>query len=244
MNTEGNLHQGHRRRTLDKFSKNSEVLADHEALEALLFYALPRVDTNPLAHKLLKSFGSLDKLFLASVDELTAIDGVGKKTAEFLKVVGCCLTRANKLCNAPFLGTSEKIYNELVCEFLEQKTESCLVVFLDKNFRKISQLVFECKKKDEVWVDLNLIARAVVAFNPVYAVLAHNHIGEACYPSEKDDRATKSICLLLQIHGVNLIEHMIFAGKAHYSYKTDGKLEEIKNQIKSHKLIDDGGIEE
>ena len=49
------IHEGHRARMKKKLLENGErSLADHELLEVLLYYAIPRRDTNELAHRLLK----------------------------------------------------------------------------------------------------------------------------------------------------------------------------------------------
>ena len=77
MKTNSNLHEGHRSRLKAKFLENPSIVSDHELLEVLLYGALPRVDTNEIAHRLLKVFGSLSGVFSATEKELTCIEGVG-----------------------------------------------------------------------------------------------------------------------------------------------------------------------
>ena len=72
-----NIHAGHRERMMKKVKDTPDGLLDYELLEILLFNMLPRINTNPLAHKLIKTFGSVEKVITASVDELMAIKGVG-----------------------------------------------------------------------------------------------------------------------------------------------------------------------
>ena len=63
------IHDGHRARKKEQFIQTGlDSFADHEALELLLFYAIPRRDTNPTAHLLLQKFGSLEGVFSASVE--------------------------------------------------------------------------------------------------------------------------------------------------------------------------------
>ena len=70
------IHDGHRQRKKEQFRQHGlESFADHEALELLLFYAIPRKDTNPIAHKLLDHFGSLSQVFEATEEELKKIEG-------------------------------------------------------------------------------------------------------------------------------------------------------------------------
>ena len=66
------IHDGHRQRVKDRFCQEGlDHFEEHQVLELLLFYCIPRVDTNPLAHKLLDHFGSLTNVLEAPVEELT-----------------------------------------------------------------------------------------------------------------------------------------------------------------------------
>ena len=82
------IHNGHRHRLREKFIKHSDSFSDHELLELLLTYAIPRVDTNKTAHKLIDAFGSLQAVISADPKVLTTVDGVGDSAAYFLSLVG------------------------------------------------------------------------------------------------------------------------------------------------------------
>ena len=74
---DGELHKGHRQRVREKYEKSgSESFKDHELLELVLFHAIPYRDTNPIAHRLLDTFGSLGGVFSAKIDALCAVEGV------------------------------------------------------------------------------------------------------------------------------------------------------------------------
>ena len=82
-----NPHIGHRERMLSRLDRvGSEAFEDHELLEALLFYALPRVNTNEIAHALMDKFASLDRVMSASIDALSSVDGISKKTGMFISI--------------------------------------------------------------------------------------------------------------------------------------------------------------
>ena len=82
------VHDGHRNRMRQRFMENDlNGFADHEALELLLFYAIPRGDVNPLAHALMERFGSLSGVLSAPVELLTQVEGVGERTAMLLRLV-------------------------------------------------------------------------------------------------------------------------------------------------------------
>ena len=80
------VHDGHRERLKEQFSEHGlGAMPDHNVLELLLFYAIPRGDVNPLAHDLVDRFGSLAAVFDAPVEELLSVPGVGENTARLIK---------------------------------------------------------------------------------------------------------------------------------------------------------------
>ena len=81
------LHIGHRERLRQRLmTYGADALCEHELLELMLFYALPRINTNELAHALINEFGTLNNILNTSVDELTKVKGVGKSAAEFIRL--------------------------------------------------------------------------------------------------------------------------------------------------------------
>ena len=81
-------HAGHRQRLKDKVRKTRlTTLAEHEIIELLLTYTIPRKDTNPIAHELLKTFSSIDRVIDANVRDLQKVNGVGEETALFFKIL-------------------------------------------------------------------------------------------------------------------------------------------------------------
>ena len=96
MSNDANLHAGHRKRLTEKFLINASALSDHELIEILLFYSIPRRDTNPLAHQLLRVFGGIDGLLNASAQEISSISGIGERSATNILLVGEILRRATQ----------------------------------------------------------------------------------------------------------------------------------------------------
>ena len=85
--SEKNLHSGHRERMKQKFLNHGlDIFETHEALELMLFYAVPYKDTNPLAHKLLREFGSLSAVFDAPYDRLKEA-GLTDNQATYIKLI-------------------------------------------------------------------------------------------------------------------------------------------------------------
>ena len=81
------IHDGHREKMRKRFLNGGlEHFADHEALELLLFYAIPRRDVNPIAHELMNRYGSLSAVLAAPVEDLQKVDGIGESAAILLKL--------------------------------------------------------------------------------------------------------------------------------------------------------------
>ena len=78
-------HKGHRERLKNRFlGTGLDSFTDVQALELLLFYAIPMKDTNPIAHALLNRFGSLSQVLDAPVEELKKVPGISDHAAVLL----------------------------------------------------------------------------------------------------------------------------------------------------------------
>ena len=87
------IHDGHREKMRRRFLQGGlEAFADHEALELLLYYAIPRRDTNPIAHALMDRYGSLSAVLSAPVEDLQKVNGIGESAAVLLRLVPLSVT--------------------------------------------------------------------------------------------------------------------------------------------------------
>ena len=86
MSSESDLHANHRQRMRRRFEQQGGFsgFAEHEVLEYILYLALPRVDTNPLAHRLIDRFGGLCQVLEASEADILTVEGAGPAVARLL----------------------------------------------------------------------------------------------------------------------------------------------------------------
>ncbi len=239
MSENPNQHTGHRARMTEKILKNPSVLADHELLEVLLFCTLPRIDTNPLAHKLIEVFGSLEKVFSASMKELMLIKGVGKKTAGNIKVCGEIFNRieSSKKENKVFALTPEAFISYFRGKFQNKQAEELIVLLMNKKRQIVSELVYSQGLHTGVDGDVREIAKVISLHSPKYIVFAHNHpIGDA-KPSLSDDLATTKLTLLAMAHGATVLDHIIISKDSEFSYHRHGNLCSIRESFQNGKLI-------
>ena len=237
METKENLHQGHRARMMEKFLNHPESLLDHELLEVLLFGLIPRVDTNKIAHKLLKVFGSLEVLFKASGKEIMCVEGVGKNTASHIKTIGEIYKRV--YCNSALsknnkLGTIEQAKKAVIDSFDNSLEEVLKVFLLDAKYKIITSITFENNRIDQVSISNQEIAKAIAINSPAFVLLAHNHPSNNLRPSDQDDFATQQIYEIAKVHGATLIDHFIVGRNCVYSYRSDNRLDVvIENKIRN-----------
>ena len=208
------IHDGHREKMRQRFLKSGlDAFADHEALELLLYYAIPRRDTNPIAHALMERYGSLSAVLAAPVEDLKKVEGVGESAAILLKLAPQ-LYRKAKMSDAEqetILSSVERVGAYLLARFAGEKNEVVYQLCLD---RKGKLLV--CKKLGEGGVtsadlDIRRLVENALLTGASAVVLAHNHPSGVALPSRDDYAATDRAKTALAVVGVALTDHIIVA---------------------------------
>lgn len=235
------IHKGHRERLMAKFNKNPEVLSDHEFLEAILFMMIPRVDTNPIAHNLIRLFGSLSGVFMATPDELCAVTGIGRETAVKLYLLGKTYERVEKE-KRPIkkISSISGVKEYVIKEFSELKKERCIVYLLNGGFKILNSLTYENNEYSKVVAEPKEVLSAIGVHKPRYILIAHNHPSGSLLPSVNDDYATANLIKICELFNVDIIDHIIISGEEYYSYSSSGHLDEIKRNPNFYKMLATG----
>ena len=222
------MHEGHRQRMLERLESAEGSLQEHELLEILLFNAIPRKNTNELAHRLLSAFGSLRAVLGAEMAELKAVPGVGESTAAYLRIIGIFYARAQlKEPELPSAFSFAAFRPFLIERFEGAREEYVELYSLDgkdcvKNVRR-----FSSEKPFQASVDPKEISRFLVEAKPAAMVAVHNHITGPATPSREDDDFTAQLEILCSMHNVSLRDHIICSPEGVYSYFLSGKLNEL-----------------
>lgn len=227
--SEENIHAEHRARMREKYLQMRDAMPDHEILELLLFNVIPRRNTNPIAHALLNRFGSLDEVFRASIPQLTSVEGVGEKTAMFLKEIQYVWRRIEtSKSNHQVLDTYEKIAKYLVALFCTETNESVYVVLLDAKARLMSSRKLFEGTVTSASIDARKIASYALSQGAARIILAHNHLSGSAEPSDEDISTTRFLRRSLRQIDLILEEHFIIAGSSYCplldymeNYRTD-----------------------
>lgn len=214
-----NIHEGHRARMKRKFLRQKEnSFAEHELLELLLFYAIPRRETNTIAHALIERFGSLRGVLSASPEELVEIKGVQEHSAGLIRLVReLSAVYAETAREKNFkLDTLDKIGKLLLEKYVGCTNEKVMCVLLDNSLGLIAcEILHEGSINSAAFQPRKLFELAY-SRRASSVVLAHNHPGGIAIPSGDDLTTTSNIAAGLDLLGINLLEHIIIAD-GHYA---------------------------
>lgn len=217
-----NPHAGHRRRKREQFLRHGlDAFADHEALELLLFYAIPQRDTNGLAHLLVNRFGGLGGVLGASVEDLVQVEGMGETAAVLLKLVPAIYQKAMLSLSGEeeILDTTDRQGDFFLNLFAFESEERIYQVCLDAKGRKIR--IDKIGMGDVASVGLNArkIVENALKCGAVQVVLSHNHPSGVAWPSREDRAATAQIRDALEPLGILLADHIIVADNDYVSMR-------------------------
>lgn len=232
------MHEGHRKRMLARLAEGGKM-EEHELLEILLYNAIPRKNTNEIAHGLLSAFGTVEAVLQAGEEALMQVPGVGAETAAYLSLIGLFYARLresgtsvpriynlrgfNEFLGKRFAGKEEEIA-ELYCMDAQQH------ISLNKRFTSHSP--------GHVDIDFEELSRAVLSVHPVGVVFAHNHPHAPCHPSAKDDAFTAQMAMFCSMYNIHLYDHIIVGEDGVYSYFMLGKMDEIRREFSVASLIE------
>jgi DNA repair protein RadC len=219
--------EGHRNRMRARLlAAGPDALADHEMLEMLLFLALPRRDTKPIARALLARFGGFGPAVTASPGELRAIEGLGDAGIAALKLAHAAASRLlhGELTAKPLLHSWAALTDYLRVNLGHERTEQFHVLFLDTRARLISDVVMGQGTINHAPVYPREIARRALELHASTVILAHNHPSGSTDASRDDIAMTREVRRALQPLGVALHDHLIVTGDACVSMQQQGLL--------------------
>lgn len=212
--SDSTLHKDHRARLRKRYEREGlQSFEDHNVLELLLFYVIPRRDTNPIAHRLLARFGSLSAVFEATEKELCEVEGIGPSAAAFLKLCPEISRRviAQRLEKSAFV-TDSILGPYFVNYFRFDPPETACIMFLDRDMSFVSVELLSYGVTNCPDCVLTRALEAAAGCGGRYAVIAHNHGNVGTAPTKQDIAVTGELRGALAAHGVQLVAHYIVSG--------------------------------
>lgn len=219
------VHDGHRQRVKDRFLKEGlEHFKEHQVLELLLFYCIPRKDTNVIAHNLIDKFGSLHQVLEASSEELMKVDGISANSAAFLSLIAS-VTRYyqnSRKKDVVCLDTLEKCGEYLAPRLWGLKNEVVYLLCLDAKCKVLGCKMIGEGSVNSASVPIRKIVEAALQYNATTVILAHNHPAGVAVPSADDIYATGKVAAALEAVDVRLQDHIIVADDDYVSLAQSG----------------------
>ena len=221
------IHAGHRERMRRQLKTSGmDSLSDVQVLEVALYYALPRGDTNEVAHQLLTRFGTLANVLEAPESELLKVEGMGPRAAELLALF-LQMERRHMLCRAgseTILDSTLKCGNYLLPRFIGEREEVVYLLCLDAKCKVIDCTLVHRGAVNMAAVSVRKIVKTALATNATSVVVAHNHPSGIALPSEEDRETTLRLKSALEAVDVHLADHIIVADGDFVSLADDGLL--------------------
>ena len=203
-----------------------DAFADHEILELLLYYAIPRRDTNPIAHALMERYGSLPAVLAAPMEDLKRTEGIGESAAVLLHLVPqvCRRARLAQVGEDQVLNSSERAGAYLLECFDGESREVIYQLCLDRKGKLLA-----CKRLGEGSVasadlDVRRLVENAILTGASAVILAHNHPSGVALPSDGDYTATMRVRAALNAIGIELADHIIVADGDFVSMADSGYL--------------------
>lgn len=223
-------HKGHRDRLRQTYLQGGIApLSSVNRLELLLFYAIPRRDTNPIAHQLLDRFGSLDSVLTASVEQLEVVPGMNHNAAILLHLVSDLVAVAQRERTQRqfdnIMHSTSACAEYLVPCFFGERNEAVYLLCLDAKCK-----LLDCRKLGEgnlnsADISIRRVVETALVRNATTVVLAHNHTSGIALPSREDEATTLRLYQALDAVGVRLADHIIVADNDYVSMADSGFFE-------------------
>jgi DNA repair protein RadC len=213
---------GHRQRLKDRFvTGGPEALPDYELLELVLFNAIPRRDTKPVAKRLIERFGSFAEAINAPPERLKEVKGVGDAAIVQLKLVRAAALRLMQggIMQRPVLTSWTAVLDYCRAAMGFEASEQFRILFLDKKNRLIADEVQQRGTVDHTPVYVREVVKRALELSASAIILVHNHPSGDPTPSRADIDMTRQIVDAARPLGVAIHDHIIVGRQGHASFK-------------------------
>ena len=222
-----NLHVGHRQRLKDRYRVGGMAsLEEHEQLEMLLFYAIPRCDTNATAHRLLNVFGSIPAILDAPLEEIERVKGVGKGAGIFFRFLRDIYSvyQTKDQDKQPIIKKPVDAAKRLMILYSSGDMEKITVLLLNHQNRLIHAGALNTDQSDWVNADLRGIIHMAFNYEADKIIIGHNHPSGDVRPSHADVQHSLSMEHSLSRVGISMLDHIIIHNREFYSLAEHGEL--------------------
>jgi DNA repair protein RadC len=218
---------GHRARMRDKLlTRGPDALADYELLEMLLYFAMPKGDTKPLAKALINRFGSFAGVLAAPQQTLLETRGLGPHSVAALKLVQAAAIRMSRaeVMERPVLNNWDRLIDYLHAVMAREKIEQFRVLFLDPKNRLIADEAQARGTVNHTPVYPREVVKRALELHATALILVHNHPSGDPTPSRADIEMTREIRQAAAVLSITLHDHLIVGNGRFLSFRQEGLL--------------------
>lgn len=228
-------HYGHRARIRERVRKEGiEHFQDYQVLEYALSFVIPYKDTNLLAHRLINRFGSLSGVLEADEEQLQEMEGMGEVSSHFLTSIIKIYNyyEKEKINKYSILKRPQETSEYFKCLFAGKLVEELYMVSLTPSSKVVKTEKVAQGTVGEAKVTIRTITDNISRNKVNNVIIAHNHPGGKCIPSEEDDKFTKALVASLALNDCFLADHMIIGDdNSYYSYRQSGQIDKYLKEI-------------
>lgn len=226
-----NIHKNHRARLKSQFVEYGiEPLTDVQKLELLLFYSIPQKDTNPIAHELISTFGSLKNVLKANYNQLMQVSGVKENTATLIMLTNSMLNYIERPAGQTNISSS-KTAKEFASKFYYNvDVEQFYVICLTKSNDVIKSFMIKSGTIDEVDVQIRTITQVALDCKCNKIIISHNHPNGKAQMSDEDCAFTYSIVCSCMLNSIDVVDHIIVGTDKTISLQEQQVLQKIKER--------------
>ena len=213
---------GHRDRLRRRFrAGGADAVPDYELLELILFRAIPRLDTKPLAKQLISKFGTFAEVVNAAPERLREIDGVGDRVIDEVKLIRAAALRLmrGEIMGRKVLGSWRAVLDYCRAAQGFDAREQFRILFLDKKNQLIADEVQGEGTVDHTPVYVREVVKRALELAATAIILVHNHPSGDPAPSRADIDMTKEIVAAAKPLGIAVHDHIIVGRQGHVSFK-------------------------
>ncbi len=213
---------GHRERLRRRFREaGADALPDYELLEMILFRAVPRRDTKPLAKAILAHFGSFTEALNGPEERLKEVPGLGEAAITEIKLVRAAALRLvrGEVLERPVLASWSQVLDYCRASMGFEAKEQFRILFLDKRNQIIADEVQQKGTIDHTPVYVREVVKRALELSATAIVLVHNHPSGDPTPSRADIEMTKQIVSAAKNLGIVVHDHIIVGKQGHASFR-------------------------
>lgn len=219
------IHDGHRQRLKERFLQEGlDNFDELYVLELLLFYCIPRKDTNPIAHSLLEKFGSLTGVFGASLEELESVPGITRNAATFLTMIPQVSRyyQVKRAQTGDILRTIDQCGRYLVPRFSGRDNETVFLLCLDAKCKVLCCKLVGEGSVNSASIPVRRVVEIALHANATTVILAHNHPSGLALPSADDIETTMRLARAMEAVEITLADHIVVSDEDFVSLAQSG----------------------